>query len=586
MTSWIWLPMIKLLPKSWWEKWLFILHQNWEYHAGSAAFKPLGETFIVVAWNKISMHTANAELIHDVAMRREIFPKDTADYQVLQMFGQNVLASEGQIWRMHRKVTAASFNEKNAAHTFGEAIRQTKGMIAKWLGPDGTGNKTITTVEHDAMTLALNIIGAIGFGLRLLWPGQVMPNDVDPKLAKYGSLDPPPGHTLTFPQALELTLQKILALLIVPWSLLKALPFKWAKVASEAKDEYLAYMDDFLKDKMAEVQQGEQIKEGMDIMGQLVRSKYGKGSENGGSLSDSDIIGNAFIMIVAGHETTANTLHFILLELATNPAAQRALQTDIDSIFDRGSDPSTWNYESSINAMLASRLGATMNEILRLMPAVVGIPKEVSPVHGDQIVSIDGEKHLLPAGMSIILSSVGAQRNERYWPTRPSKIVPGKPHDLDDFDPERWYRSSAASNTGKEEVNGADTEDYGGFQGPDTSASLYRPVRGSFIAFSDGPRACLGRRIAQVEMLAAMATIFQSYSLELAVDEWASDEEVAKMNDEDKKGVYKLAQDKSRETIRKATTILTLGLHGKSSVPVRLVRRGEERFVHVVDLEE
>jgi cytochrome P450 len=537
----------------------------------------------VVSWNKMSMHTANAELIHDMAMRREIFPKDTAGYKILQMFGRNVLTTEGQLWRMHRKVTAASFNEKNAAHTFGEAIRQTKGMVAKWLGPDGKGNKTITTIEHDTMTLALNIIGAIGFGLRLLWPGQTMPDDVDPRLAKYGSLNPPAGHSLTFPQALELTLQKIFAILLVPWPVLKVLPFQWAKIASEAKDEYLAYMDEFLQDKIAEVRQGEHIKEGMDIMGQLVRSKYGKGGDDGGNLSDSDIIGNAFIMIVAGHETTANTLHFILLELATNPAAQRALQSDIDSIFEKGSDPSTWNYESSINAMLASRLGATMNEILRLVPAVVGIPKEVSPVHGDQIVTIDGEKHLLPAGLKIILSSVGAQRNERYWPTRPSKIEPGKPHDLDDFDPERWYRTSDASNTNTEEVKGADTEDYGGFQGPDTSASLFRPVRGSFIAFSDGPRACLGRRIAQVEMLAAMATIFQTHSLELAVDEWASDDEVARMSIEDKKRVYRLAQDKSRATIPKATSLLTLGFHGKYTVPVRLVKRGEERFVHVVD---
>lgn len=533
----------------------------------------------------MNLFTANAELIHDVAMRREIFPKDTADYTILEMFGKNVLVTEGPLWRMHRKVTAASFNEKNAAHTFHEAINQTKGMIAKWLGPDGKGNETITTIEHDAMTLGLNIIGYIGFGLRFLWPGQTMPADIEPRLAKYGSLDPPPGHTLTFPNALAATLEKIFAILLVPWPILKRLPFKWAKIASEAKDEYLAYMDEFLKDKIAEVRQGEQVKDGMDIMGQLVRSKYGKsGGDDGGKLSDSDIIGNAFIMIVAGHETTANTLHFMLLELANNPAAQRAVQRDVDSIFDKGSDPSTWNYESSINAMLASHLGASMNEILRVMPSVVGMPKEVSRAHGDQIVTIDGEKHWLPAGMTIIMSSVGAQRNPRYWPTRPSKIEPGKPYDLDDFDPERWFRSSSGID-GKEEVTeGADSEDYGGFNGPDTSASLFRPVRGSFVAFSDGPRACLGRRIAQVEMLAALATIFEGYSLELAVDEWASDEEVEKMTVEERRRVYKQAQDKSRATLRKATSLLTLGFHGAHYVPVRLLKRGEERFVNIVDL--
>lgn len=534
----------------------------------------------------MNLFTANAELIHDVAMRREIFPKDTGDYEILEMFGKNVLVAEGAVWRLHRKVTAASFNEKNAAHTFTEAINQTKGMIAKWLGPDGKGDKTITSIEHDTMTLALNIIGYIGFGLRFLWPGQTMPDDVEPRLAKYGSLDPPPGHTLTFPVALERTLEKLFAILLVPWPVLKLLPFKWAKVATEAKDEYLSYMDEFIQDKVAEVRSGEQVKEGMDIMGQLVRSRYGKSSsEDGGKLSDSDIIGNAFIMIVAGHETTANTLHFMLLELANNPAAQRAVQRDIDAIFEKGSDPSHWNYESSINAMLASHIGASMNEILRLMPAVVGMPKQVSKAHGDQTVTIDGEKHWLPAGMTIIMSSVAAQRNARYWPTRPSKIEPGKPHDLDDFDPERWFRSSSSISGGKEEVKeGADTEDYGGFQGPDTSASLFRPVRGAFIAFSDGPRACLGRRIAQVEMLAAIATIFHEYSLELAVDEWASDKEVTKMSVEEKQRVYKLAQDASRTKIKKATSQLTLGFHGKYFVPVRLVKRGEERFLNLVDL--
>ena len=222
-----------------------------------------------------------------------------------------------------------------------------------------------------------------------------------------------------------------------------------------------------------------------------------------------------------------------------------------------------------------------MNETLRLMPSVAEIPKKVTPGQ-DQILTIDGEKHVLPESMAIILNTVAVHRNPRFWPEKPSTFT-GQASDLNDFVPERWFRPSIAKAEKELEVEGADTEDYGGFKGPDTSASLFRPVRGSFIPFSDGARSCLGRRIAQVEMLAALAVVFQKYSIELAVDEWATDKEVAKMSLEERRDLYRKAQDKSRATLRHASSMLTLKLHGGLYVPIRLVRRGEERFIGHVD---
>jgi cytochrome P450 len=344
-------------------------------------------------------------------------------------------------------------------------------------------------------------------------------------------------------------------------------------------------MDEFLHDKVEETRRGGAPREGMDIMGQLVQSQYNpkaakQNTSPAFSLSDSDIIGNAFIMIVAGHETTANTLHFSLVELATNPSTQRRLQSEIDTLFGT-TDPSTWDYEKNINALLASHAGATINETLRLMPPVTGIPKVVTP-DSDQTVTVDGRTHVLPPGLAISLMAVCAHRNPRWWPTRRSERT-GAQHDMDDFLPERWYRS-AKDGEGAEKNGGSaiddDKGDYGGFQGSDVSASLYRPVRGSYLPFSDGPRSCLGRRIAMVEMGAVLAVIFQKYSIELAVDEWASDAEVEAMGQEQRRAVYGKAQDKSRDTVRQAISVLTLKLHGGRRVPVRFVERGRERFVN------
>jgi cytochrome P450 len=336
-------------------------------------------------------------------------------------------------------------------------------------------------------------------------------------------------------------------------------------------------MDEFLHDKIEETQSGTPPREGMDIMGQLVQSKYSpKPTHDTKLASNSDIIGNAFIMIVAGHETTANTLHFALLELATHPATQRRLQRDIDALFG-SSDPSTWDYEKSINALLASHVGATINETLRLVPPVTGIPKIVTP-DKDQPIAINGQTHILPAGLAIHIMAVCAHRNPRWWPTRPSEKEPGKQTDLDDFLPERWYRGQHTGKNEEEDID--DKADYGGFQGSDVSASLYRPVRGSYLPFSDGPRSCLGRRIAMVEMAAALAVIFQRYSVELAVDDFVgSDEELERMGAGERRAVYKRAQEKSRRVIREADSVLTLKLHGGRYVPVRFVRRGGERFV-------
>ena len=78
--------------------------------------------------------------------------------------------------------------------------------------------------------------------------------------------------------------------------------------------------------------------------------------------------------------------------------------------------------------------------------------------------------------------------------------------------------------------------------------------------------------------MAVLAVIFQRYSIELAVDEWASDEDVEAMSMEEKKSLYEIAQKKARQTIRTATSIITLRLHS-SSVPFRLVTKGQERFI-------
>ena len=48
-------------------------------------------------------------------------------------------------------------------------------------------------------------------------------------------------------------------------------------------------------------------------------------------LTDKDVIMNSMIFMVAGYDTTATTLGWIIYELALNPEVQQTLRQEIDS---------------------------------------------------------------------------------------------------------------------------------------------------------------------------------------------------------------------------------------------------------------
>jgi cytochrome P450 len=290
------------------------------------------------------------------------------------------------------------------------------------------------------------------------------------------------------------------------------------------------------------------------------------------TLTKKEILGNAFIFLFAGHETTANSIHYSIVLLAIHLSKQRHLQADIDSIV--GSKPiSEWNYYDDMPRLFNSMPGAVIHEELRLIPAILNVPKGTK---GDQVVTMDGQQFTVPDNTFIHLNIVGTHRNPRYWPEKPNEFLP-----------ERWLPSqttSAASTSieqkaeavGKE-VNGADGLDNASFE-TSGSASLVKPVKGSYIPFSEGARACPGKRFAQVEGTAVISALFHNYSVELDVSEWASDEEVAGMGKEERKKVYQKAVEKAEMIIRRSEQIITVQMLPGDRVPLRFVERGGERF--------
>lgn len=222
----MWLPLIKLLPKVYWEAWVPPLTPDFSWNYRYSHFKKHGDVFFLVSPGSVFLYVARAEVISQITTRRESFPKHTETYSILTQFGDNVLTSEGATWRMHRKVTAASFNEKNAALVWRESIKQSQGLVSWWTR-DGKDRDTgcMWSVEHDTMRLALNIIGYVGFGLSLPWPNQKQDEEADRMSKKYGSIEPPEGFRFSFVEAMATLLDNVLVLLLVPsWFLRKSPP--------------------------------------------------------------------------------------------------------------------------------------------------------------------------------------------------------------------------------------------------------------------------------------------------------------------------------------------------------------------------
>ncbi|KAK2762770.1 hypothetical protein FQN54_000944 [Arachnomyces sp. PD_36] len=617
VTHKIWLIGLRKLPASWTHSWIHFVDPDWTWSHRYEPFHRLGtDTILTVSPGGCVMWTVDPSVISQIASRRNDFPKPTALYTSLDVYGKNIITTEGEQWRLHRKITSPPFAEKNNVLVWQETVYQAQKMLVSWLGEDGGGNRTVHRLMDDTLRLSLYIISKAGFGVRLQWPetGEERETRLEP--SKENLNDPikirnegySETHTMSYMYSLYVVLEHIIIVMLVPHWILKNSPFKVMRRAHEAYVEWGKYMKEMVVTKKAEINSG---KESADLLSALVHgaglsddiqtqtgaSKHGVYGSPNSSLSqgftEKGVLGNAFAFILAGHETTGNSMHFVLISLALKLQSQRHLQRDIESVLGNR-PPEEWSYDHDLPKLFGGMTGAVLHEQLRLVPPVTNIPKTV--LGEDQRLLIDGEKVTVPAQTSIGLISTGAHRNPKYWPHGPPSDA-GNPwhpicnldNDLEEFRPERWLPDENGKYTGVDvegtKISGPSITDA---NPPDSTiqtaeedvpySSLFHPPRGAYIPFSDGHRSCLGRRFGQIEILAVLAVIFSRHSVELAVDDFATDEEVDRMTMAERKQVWDKAAHRATDLLNNSLTqIITLKM-SNHHVPLRFVKKGEERF--------
>jgi len=220
-----------------------------------------------------------------------------------------------------------------------------------------------------------------------------------------------------------------------------------------------------------------------NFMTSLVRASQEETTKSSlGGLTESEIYGNMFTFNFAGHDTTAHTFTFALYFLAANSATQDWISEEIHHIMgDR--QPHEWLYSDSPRL---KRCLAVMYETLRLY-APVPTSKFVDGQTA-QPLKIRDKTLILPPKTMLVPSYASLQADPKYWGD-----------DSLEWRPSRFIKSPDLAAT---KGNSLDDEEF------------ITPVRGTYLAWSGGPRDCVGRKFSQVEFVAVMASIFRDWRVD------------------------------------------------------------------------
>ncbi|KAF5873351.1 putative cytochrome p450 monooxygenase protein [Botrytis fragariae] len=588
------IPILRRLPgtKHW--GWLYIANHRNSFLNLRSSYDLHGDTYIFATSNLNLLRTTNAELIAQFTIRKTDFVKPVKNYKVLEFFGKNILTIEGAEWRRHKKVVGKSFGEKSIKLVWAESIRQAEGMIRIWgrrgrSSEKGDEELRVEDAGSDTAILSLHVICAVGFGVPQLWEGEeeedVGNGDLKiegEEMPNLGLSKPVGEHSLGFKDCISMVLSSLLLILLWQQWMLKLSPVKRHRQVYKAFKETNEYVTGLLEHKKKQISAGDYDKVTMDLLGNMLKASTGTLNSPKNSiisnknedlpLTEAEIKSNAFIFLLAGHETTASSIQLCFIYLAISVLSQTSMQADIDLIVG-SKKPQNWTYTRVFPELYNSMVGAVLNEELRLMPIADTIPKITV---GEQKVIVDGVEKVVPEGCFIHLNTVGTHRNPRYWPHRVSE---GGSTDLNDFVPERWIVEKGEEREKMTLADEDEDEDSVKDEIDNESSTLFKPVKGAFIPFSEGPRACPGKKFAQVEMIAVLTVIFQKYSVELDVSRWASDEEVQNMNDEERREVYEKAIIETKEVLRRCNQAqIVLKMAKEDKVPLKFVERGKERF--------
>lgn len=390
---------------------------------------------------------------HLLKTRFDNYPKGPTWQAVFHdLLGEGIFNSDGDTWLFQRKTAALEFTTRTLRQAMARWV--SRAIKLRFCPVLETAQLKGEQVDLQDLLLRLtfdNICG-LAFGK-------------DPQTCAPGL--PENSFASAFDRATEASLQRFI-LPEVLWKLKK-----WLRLGLEVSlnrsltqlDDYLTNVIDARKKELLNQQKDRNIPHD-DLLSRFMKKKE--------SYSDTFLQHIALNFILAGRDTSSVALSWFFWLLTQNPPVEEKILHEICTVLikTRGDDVTKWVDEplgfEEVDSLIY--LKAALSETLRLYPSV---PQDSKHVVADDVLP-DGT--FVPAGSSVTYSIYASGRMKTTWG-----------EDCLEFKPERWLSS--------------DGEKF-------IMHDSYK-----FVAFNAGPRICLGKDLAYLQMKSVAAAVLLRHRL-------------------------------------------------------------------------
>jgi len=403
---------------------------------------------------------------HVLATNQDNYVKAVTYRPLRALIGDGLLTSEGERWRQHRRLAQPLFSRRHVI-TFGPAMTDSaRQMLARWdLAADGT----VINVSGQMSALALEIVGRALFGSDLRGDAEMM------------------GRAMDAGQRLA--------------TLATFLPLRWGPTSTRALQAVarrVGRTPEGVEGPVGRVVAARRAaagpgpaaelspEPGVTAPGDLLDVLLAARAQDGSPLPDAEIADEVATFMLAGHETTANTLSWSLALLSAYPSARQQVEAEVDALLpDRDPDAGDADKLPWTRAVVA--------EAMRLYPPAWTI--ERNALADDEVGGVR-----IPAGSLVATPPYLVHRHPEFWA------------DPAGFDPRRFLPDGEGPGLPHAAADDGSAAGHG--RGDQAG---HRRHRYAYIPFGGGRRACIGASFAELETVLVLATVARRYRLELTV---------------------------------------------------------------------
>ncbi|MCW5620425.1 MAG: cytochrome P450, partial [Burkholderiales bacterium] len=393
-----------------------------------------GDLFVFRLGTKRVLCVADADLIQQLLRDRpeRIRRWRKMEEIALEIKGNGLFTAEGARWRRERKFVMHALNAGHVRE-FIPRLEQVVGRLRrKWWRAALAGE--CIDVHADLMRLTVDVTTGLAFGRDL--------NTIEEKA------DPIQNHLdKLFP-----AIARRQTALFPYWRYIR-LPAD--RELDDAVAEVRKVLDGLITEARVRLTSGVQPPERpRNLLEALVAAQQ----QDEQAFDDDEIANNLMTILLAGEDTTANSLSYLMHFLMEYPEVQARVQEEVDRVIGLADRP--WQDAATPDKL--KYVEAVANETMRCKP--VGAHLFLEPTEDMRV----GDVHV-PAGTPILVLNGHVGSQEQHFTQ------------ADQFRPERWLES-------------------------DEDAGDHAHNMKAFMPFGSGPRFCPGRQLAmlQIKMVVSM----------------------------------------------------------------------------------